>query len=109
MVAAAYVARLPGFYDFDDLVDQGLPDWVSTISVLRGIELDEYTNRRWLSRPHSASGASREIGDDRGMVPLRQMTRAGDASPSFHRRYFVVPPVESSVTPASERGRRSSR
>lgn len=63
-MAAAYVARLPGFYDFDDLVDQGLPDWVSTISVLRGIELDEYTNRRWLSRPHSASGASREIGGE---------------------------------------------
>ena len=55
-----------GFYDFDfdDVLDQGLPDRVSTISVLPGLELDKYITPRWLLRPYFAAGAGWEIGGD---------------------------------------------
>jgi hypothetical protein len=55
-----------GFYDFEfgDLVDQGLPDRVGTISVLPGLELDKYITPRWLLRPYLAAGVGWELGGE---------------------------------------------
>ncbi|UCH48411.1 MAG: hypothetical protein JSU95_00910 [Betaproteobacteria bacterium] len=73
-----------GFYDFDfdDLVDQGLPDRVSTISVLPGLELNRYITARWLLRPYFAAGAGWEIGGDEAAwiydLGARSRFRLGD-------------------------------
>jgi hypothetical protein len=73
-----------GFYDFDfgDFVDQGLPDRVSTISVLPGLELDKYITPRWLFKPYLATGGGWEIGGEESAwiydMGVRSRFRLGD-------------------------------
>ncbi len=53
-----------GFYDFDfgDVVDGGLPNRVSTISIVPGLELEKNITPRWLLKPYFAAGGGWEIG-----------------------------------------------
>lgn len=73
-----------GFYDFDfdDLANQGLPDRVSSMSILPGIELDKYINPRWLLRPYFAAGGAWEIGGEESALiydtGVRSRFRLGD-------------------------------
>ena len=73
-----------GFYDFDfgDFVDQGLPDRVSTISVLPGLELEKYVTPRWLLKPYVAAGGGWEIGSEESAriydMGVRSRFRFGD-------------------------------
>ena len=73
-----------GFYDFDfgDFVDEGLPDRVSTISVMPGLEAEKYVTSRWLLRPYLAGGGGWEIGGEESAfiydTGLRSRFRLGD-------------------------------
>jgi hypothetical protein len=52
-----------GFYDyeFNDVLDQGLPSRVGTVSVMPGIEMDMRVTSRWKLRPYFAAGMGWEL------------------------------------------------
>ncbi|MGD2139833.1 MAG: hypothetical protein PVH25_05520 [Burkholderiales bacterium] len=55
-----------GFYDFDlgEVVDNGLPSRVSTVSVVPGLEFEKRVTPRWLLRPYASTGYGWELGGD---------------------------------------------
>ena len=55
-----------GFYDFDlgEVVDNGLPSRVNTLSVVPGIEFEKQVTPRWLLKPYVSAGAGWELGGE---------------------------------------------
>ncbi len=55
-----------GFYNFDleNIIDDGLPSRINTISVVPGIEFGKRVIPRWLLRPYASTGYGWEIGGD---------------------------------------------
>ena len=53
-----------GFYDyhFDDIFNQGLPDGLSTMSFVPGLELEKQITSRWRLKPYVSGGAGWELG-----------------------------------------------
>ncbi|HKQ24837.1 MAG TPA: hypothetical protein VJT81_10390 [Burkholderiales bacterium] len=52
-----------GFYDyhFDDIFNQGLPDGLSTMSFMPGLELEKQITSRWRLKPYVSAGAGWEL------------------------------------------------
>ena len=52
-----------GFYDyhFDDIFNQGLPDGLSTMSFVPGLELEKQITSRWRLKPYVSAGAGWEL------------------------------------------------
>lgn len=48
-----------GFYDyhFDDILDEGLPQGLSTMSFVPGLELEKQITSRWRLKPYVSAGA----------------------------------------------------
>jgi len=73
-----------GFYDFDlgEVIDDGLPSRVSTISVVPGIEFEKRVSPRWLLRPYVSTGYGWEIGGEESAwiydTGVRSRFRLGD-------------------------------
>lgn len=55
-----------GFYDFDldEVVDNGLPSRLNTLSVLPGIEFEKEVTPHWLLKPYVSAGAGLELGGE---------------------------------------------
>ena len=55
-----------GFYDFnlEDVVDNGLPARINTLSIVPGIEFEKRVIPRWLLRPYVSAGGGWELGGD---------------------------------------------
>jgi len=55
-----------GFYDFDfdDVIENGLPNRISTFSAVPGIEFEKKVMPRWLLKPYVSAGAGWELGGD---------------------------------------------
>ena len=55
-----------GFYDFDleDVVENGLPARINTLSIVPGIEFEKRVIPRWLLRPYISAGWGWELGGD---------------------------------------------
>ncbi len=53
-----------GFYDYDfnDIFNQGLPDGLSTISFVPGLELEKQITSRWRLKPYVSAGVGSELG-----------------------------------------------
>jgi len=52
-----------GFYDyqFDDILDEGLPNAFSTLSFVPGLELEKQITSRWRLKPYVSAGAGWEL------------------------------------------------
>ncbi len=55
-----------GFYDFDleEVIDNGLPTRLNTLSVVPGIEFEKAVTPRWLLKPYLSAGAGWELGGE---------------------------------------------
>ncbi len=55
-----------GFYDFDleEVVDNGLPSRINTLSIVPGIEFEKLVTARWLLKPYVSAGAGWELGGE---------------------------------------------
>ncbi len=55
-----------GFYDFDleEVVDNGLPRRLNTLSIVPGVEFDKHVSPRWLLKPYVSAGAGWELGGE---------------------------------------------
>ena len=73
-----------GFYDFDldDVVQEGLPARINTLSIVPGIEFEKRVIPRWLLRPYVSAGGGWELGGDESAfiydTGLRSRFRLGD-------------------------------
>ncbi len=73
-----------GFYDyhFDDILDEGLPQGLSTMSFVPGLELEKQITSRWRLKPYVSAGAGWELkGADYAWiydVGLRSRFRIGE-------------------------------
>ena len=52
-----------GFYDyqFDDILDEGLPNAFSTLSFVPGLEMEKQITARWRLKPYISAGAGWEL------------------------------------------------
>ncbi|MFN0039377.1 MAG: hypothetical protein ACKVP2_07700 [Burkholderiales bacterium] len=55
-----------GFYDyqFDDILDEGLPNALNTLSFVPGLELEKQITARWRLKPYISAGAGWELDGD---------------------------------------------
>ncbi len=73
-----------GFYDyrFDDILNEGLPQGLNTMSFVPGLELEKQITARWRLKPYVSAGAGWELDWRRICVDLRRRV----AQPVSHRR-----------------------
>jgi len=59
-----------GFYDFnfDSIVEDGLPDRIGTLSFVPGVEFEKYVLPRWLLKPYVTAGMGWELDGDESAV-----------------------------------------
>ena len=52
---------LVGYYDYDDVLDGGLPSDAATASFVPGLELEYIMNERWRLKPYGQAGFGRDL------------------------------------------------
>jgi hypothetical protein len=59
-----------GFYDFnfDSIVENGLPDRIGTLSFVPGVEFEKHVLPRWLLKPYVTAGMGWELDGDESAV-----------------------------------------